>query len=198
MTIMQAAVLLFFVIDPFGNIPFFAATLKNVDSRKHRPIIARELLIALAVLVGFLFVGRYLLELLHISEPALTISGGAILFIISIRMIFAPKQGVFAEEVGEEPLIVPLAIPYVAGPSAIASVMIIMNQEPGRWKEWLLALLLAWLFSALVMMLSDFFLRALGGKVLTAMERLMGMLLAAISIQMLLTGILAYARLFAS
>lgn len=189
MTVLSATLLLILVLDPFGNIPFFLAALQGVDPARQKRIIARELLIALAALVAFLFTGQYVLHFLGISEPSLTVAGGIILFLIAIRMIF-PRPRTWQEEGLEgEPFIVPLAIPYVAGPSALASVMFIMNREPVRWPEWLLATTLAWSVTAAVVFLSSGLSRFLGRRGLIAIERLMGMVLITIAVQMLMTGI---------
>lgn len=189
MTIISAALLLFLVMDPLGNIPFFVAALKSVDPARHRPIIVRELLIALGVLVTFLFAGPYVLLLLHISEPALTIAGGVILFLIALRMIFPSADRSMYEEVEGEPFIVPLAVPYVAGPSALATELLLMSREPDRWPEWLAALLLAWLATSVITYFASGLGRYLGTKGLIALERLTGMVLITVSIQMLLNGI---------
>ena len=195
MTIFSATLLLLLVMDPFGNIPFFLAALKNVDARRQRWIIIRELLIALAVLVAFLFSGQYILKALGISEPSLTIAGAIILFLISIKMIFPPSGGLFQHQLDGEPFIVPLAIPFVAGPSAMASVMFIMNREPGRWPEWLLALVIAWVISGIILYLASALRRFLGERGLIAMERLMGMILTTIAVQMFMTGISQFLEL---
>jgi multiple antibiotic resistance protein len=188
-TIFSAAVLLFLVLDPFGNIPFFISALESVPRERHARVIVRELLIALVVLVGFLFAGQPILRALQISEPALRAAGGTVLFLIAIRMVF-PRQGPSGEEeLSGEPFIVPLAIPYVAGPSALASILLIMNQEPARWPEWLAALAIAWTSSGLIILMSSVLARRLGRRVLIAIERLMGMLLTALAIQMLMTGL---------
>ncbi len=189
MTVFSAATLLFLVMDPFGNIPFFVSALKDVERKRHSRIILRELFIALAVLVLFLFSGQHILRMLHITESALTAAGGTILFLIAIKMVFPPPGERTAMAFEGEPFIVPLAIPYVAGPSALASVLLIMNQEPDRWREWLLALGCAWLASGVVILSSGLIGKLLGEKILIAIERLMGMVLVAISIQMLMTGI---------
>jgi MarC family membrane protein len=189
MTIVSASLLLFLVMDPFGNIPFFIAALKNVDPKRHARIIARELLIALAVLVVFLFAGRPILAVLQISEPALTAAGGTVLLLIAVRMVFPSSGTTGREEFSGEPFVVPLAIPYVAGPSALSAVLLIVSREPGRWAEWLAALVLAWFCSGLIISSSKTLARFLGEKVLIAIERLMGMLLVAIAIQMLMMGI---------
>ena len=123
-----------------------------------------------------------------ISASALTAAGGIVLFLIALRIIF-PKPGQEEELFSGEPFIVPLAIPYVAGPSALAAVLLIMNQEPQRWPEWLAALVGGWLCSGIIISLSEPIGRLLGDKVLTAIERLMGMLLVAIAIQMMMTGV---------
>ncbi|HCA56886.1 MAG TPA: hypothetical protein DEP46_02755 [Blastocatellia bacterium] len=185
----SAALLLFLVMDPLGNIPLFMTTLKKVEEKRQRLVVIRELLIALAVLVGFLFLGQYLLRLLQLSETALTTAGGIILMIIALKMIFPRRDASLEEDVEGEPFIVPLAIPYVAGPSAMATALLLMSREPGRWPEWLLAVLIAWFASAVIIYFSGYFARFLGEKGLVAVERLMGMLLITVAVQMLLNGI---------
>jgi MarC family membrane protein len=192
MTLGSAVVLLFLVIDPFGNVPFFVAALGGVEPRRRRRVVVRELLVALAVMVAFLFAGRPLLEVLGISEPALTIAGGVLLFLIALRMVF-PRPGRSLEEsIDGEPFIVPLAIPYVAGPSVLASEMLLMSREADRWPTWLLAIAVAWATTAVIVLLGSQVAARLGTRGLVAIERLMGMILVAIAIQMLLTGADAY------
>lgn len=189
MTIASAALLLFLVIDPLGNVPFFISAMKTVPAARQRWVMVRELLIALAVLVLFLFAGQPILGLLHISEPALTLAGGVILFLIALRMIFPSQDHKLGEEVGGEPFIVPLAIPYTAGPSALATELLLMSREPGRWPEWLFAVFAAWLAASLIILFAASFRRFLGEKGLIAMERLMGMVLVTVAIQMVMSGI---------
>ena len=189
MTVFSAAMLLFLVMDPFGNIPLFMSALQDVDSERHTRIIIRELFIALGVLVLFLFTGRYILDVFHISEPALTAAGGTVLFLIAIKMIFPGQRGLAVDAIDGEPFIVPLAVPYVAGPSAMATVLLIMSREPARWPEWLAAVAIAWVVSGLIISMSGLLARLLGQRVLIAIERLMGMLLVAIAIQLLMTGV---------
>lgn len=191
MTTLSAALLLILVMDPFGNIPFFLSTLQKVEPRRRRLVIVRELVIALGVLILFLFAGRQLLRFLQISEPALTLAGGLILFLIAVKMIFPPPGRGLSEDVEGEPFLVPLAIPYVAGPSALSTVMFIMNREPERWKEWLVSLLLAWAVTAAIIFSSSYLGRFLGKRGLIAVERLMGMVLVTIAVQMLLNGVSA-------
>ncbi len=189
MNTLSAALLLFLVMDPLGNIPLFMTTLKKVDEKRQKFVVVRELLIAFAVLVIFLFAGQYLLKLLHLSETALTTAGGIILMIIALKMIFPRRDNSLQEDVEGEPFIVPLAIPYVVGPSAMSTALLLMSRDPGRWPEWLLAVFLAWFVSAVIIYFSSYFARFLGEKGLVAIERLMGMILITVAVQMLLNGI---------
>jgi multiple antibiotic resistance protein len=195
MTILSAALLLFLVMDPFGNIPFFLSALKSVPPQRYTRIILRELCIALAVLLIFLVLGRHILRVLQISEPSLSVAGGIILFLIAVKMIFPQPKGQSAEVLEGEPFIVPLAIPYVAGPSAMASVLLIMSREPERWLQWLLALLLAWFGCGIILLASSRLRRFLRERGLVAMERLMGMVLTTIAVQMLLDGLSEFLQL---
>jgi multiple antibiotic resistance protein len=176
-------------MDPVGNISFYLAELKKVSDERVQSIVIRELLIALVVLVGFLFVGKYFMKILPISQPALTVGGGIILFLIAIKMIFPSKNSSLQVDVGGEPFIVPLAIPYVAGPSALATELLLMSQEPDRWPEWLLAVFLAWLASGIIIYFGSGLKRFLNEKGLIAIERLMGLVLITIAIEMVMTGI---------
>ena len=189
MTIFSAAVLLVLVMDPFGNIGFFMAALKSVESHRRQKIIVRELLIALLVMILFLFTGQYVLSALQVSGSALTSAGGVLLFLIALKMIFPITGQTLAEEVEGEPFVFPMAIPYIARPSALATVLFIVNREPERWPEWLAAVFGAWLVSGLIILLSGPLSKALGEKGLIAVERLMGMVLVTIAIQMLMNGI---------
>lgn len=188
MTLISAIVLLFLVIDPFGNVPFFVSALKQVDPARRKRVIVRELLIAYAVMVVFLFVGQPLLRVLGISGPALTIAGGVILFLIALRMVFPIRGRNAQEELDGEPFIVPLAIPYVAGPSVLAVELLLMSDEPTRWATWLIAITAAWAATSVVVLFGNQVAERLGSRGLIAIERLMGMILVAIAIQMFLTG----------
>jgi len=194
-TILQAALLLFLILDPLGNIPVFLSMLRRLEPQRQRIVLARELLIALAVLMLFLWAGKYALEVMHLRQEAVAIAGGIVLFLIGIRMIFPPPEGLMGEIPGGEPFIVPMAIPLVAGPSGMAAVMLMGSKEPERLGEWSLALLLAWVATALILFSATSLYRLLGARALTAIERLMGMLLVAISVQMLLDGLTGYLRL---
>lgn len=197
MSIASAALLLFLILDPLGNIPIFLSLLRGLPPDRQRVIIVRELLIALGVLMLFLWGGKYALELMHLRQESVSIAGGIVLFLIGIRMIFPPPEGLMGELPEGEPFIVPMAIPLVAGPSGMAAVMLMGSQDPGRLVDWSLALLLAWGATAAILFMAPVIYRWLGTRVLTAVERLMGMLLVAISVQMFLDGLQAYLRLAA-
>lgn len=194
MTIASAALLLFLILDPLGNIPVFLSLLKPLPPQRRRIVLARELLIALGVLMAFLLGGRYALELMHLRQESVSIAGGIVLFLIGLRMIFPPPEGLMGEIPGGEPFIVPMAIPLVAGPSGMAAVMLMGSNEPGRLPEWALALFIAWGATAVILGSATYLYKWLGTRVLIAIERLMGMLLVAISVQMLLDGIGTYLR----
>ena len=187
------AVLLFFVIDPFGLIPLYAAILQRVPASRRTRVLVRELLIALVALILFLFAGKYVLAALHISEPAMTISGALILFLIALPMIFPSIKLSMDSEGASEPFIVPLATPLFAGPSALALVMVMGAGETAtNWVLWLGTVFLAWAAASAVVLLGHMLARWIGQRGLVAIERLMGMFLVAIAVEMLLSGLSRY------
>ncbi len=188
-SVLSAIVVLFLVIDPLGNIPLFMCTLRAIDPNQHRRIIAREFLIALAILATFLFAGKYILSLLGVTESSLGIAGGIILLMIAIKMVFSGSEHIFENTGGSSPLVVPLAVPLIAGPASISSIILLASKEPSRWPEWLFALFCAWLASGIVMLFSAPLSRLLGNRGLQAIERLMGMILATVAVEMFVTGI---------
>ena len=189
MSILSAAVLLAMVMDPLGNIPLFVTVLKDTEPRKRNWIVVREHLIALGVLAAFLFSGRYILDIFQIEGYALSMAGGIIIFMIALKMVFAEPEGVFGPLSGGEPFIVPLAVPLIAGPSAMTTVLLLATREPERWLDWLLALSCAWLASLAVLLLAATLSRLLGDRMLVALERLMGLLLTAVAVQMFMAGV---------
>jgi len=194
MSTLSAGILLFLIMDPLGNIPLFLSLLRNVAPERRMVVLVRELLIALVVLFAFLFGGKYLLAALQLKQESVSIAGGIVLFLIGIRMIFPSKEGIFGGDEGGEPFIVPMAIPAVAGPSTMAAVMLLANSNPGRTVDWSIALLLAWLATSVLLVASMYLYRWLRHSVLIATERLMGMLLVALSVQMFLDGVAVYLR----
>lgn len=196
MTFYTAALTLILVMDPVGNIPIFLSTLKGIDAKRQNKIIIRETLIAFLILVIFLFFGSYILHGLNITEPALYVAGGIILFLITIKMIFPSEEKKVVEKYGSEPFIVPLAIPLTAGPSAIATVLLFATQEPTKMSLWFFAIILATIIFLIIMLCSRYLMKILGVRGLIAMERLMGMLLTTVAVQMFLQGLQLYFKTF--
>jgi MarC family membrane protein len=189
MDIVSATVLLILVMDPFGNMPLVISVLKHVEPAQRTKVVLRECAIAYAVLLAFMFGGGKFMQLLRLSDTALGIAGGLILFLIALRMVFPHEEGIFGESHEKETFIVPLAIPAIAGPSALATVLLMVSRDPQRSLEWVTALSLAMLVSTLVMVSAQRISRWIGRRGVIALERLMGLVLTAIAVEMLLAGI---------
>jgi len=185
----SAVVILVLVMDPVGNIPLFISVLRTVKPARRARVILRECVIAFAVLLAFVFFGGTLLGLLGLSDTSLTIAGGVILFLIALRMIFRHPEGIFGDVAGSEPFIVPLATPAIAGPAAIATVMLLVSRAPQRLPEWCLAVTVATLVTVVVLTVAERIAKFAGERGLLAFERLMGLVLTAIAVEMLLRGI---------
>lgn len=187
----SAIVILLMVMDPLGNIPVFVSLLHNVPDRRRKLVILRECAIAFATLVFFVFAGRRILDVLGLSDSSLNIAGGVILFLIALRLIFKHPEGVFGTDGSDEtePFIVPLAIPSIAGPSAIATVILLVSRAPARITDWILALAVASMITLTLLLAAERIARMLGSRGLAALERLMGLILTAIAVEMLLKGI---------
>lgn len=194
MEIFATALTLFLIMDPLGNIPIFLSVLDSVPEKRRKPIIVRELLIALGLMVLFLFAGGSILHTLGLSREAVAIGGGVVMMIIAIRMIFPAPGGVLPDDSddGGEPFIVPLAVPLVAGPSILATLILLVERNPNQIMKSLSAVVLAWSVSAVILYFSTKLYKILGSRGLKAIERLMGMILISISVQMLLNGFKSY------
>ncbi|MCH8501624.1 MAG: YhgN family NAAT transporter [Aliidiomarina sp.] len=192
MDTLTAAITLLLIMNPLGNLPIFISVLRHVDPKRRRKVLIRELLFALFFMLLFLYLGSALLDALGLRQEAVTIAGGIILFIIALRLIFPQPGGVLGLPAGDEPFIVPLAIPLISGPSLLATLILLASQSPDRMFDWTLASVSAWAISATILLFSNFVLRALGQRGLNAVERLMGLLLVMIAVQMFLDGIVAY------
>ncbi|NQD35443.1 YhgN family NAAT transporter [Permianibacter sp. IMCC34836] len=195
MDFISATLTLFLVMDPLGNVPMFLALLKDLEPKRRRKVILREMLIALLIMALFLFFGSSVLGFLGLKAETISIAGGIVLFLIALRMVFPQEGGVMGEMPGGEPFIVPLAIPFVAGPSTLAT-LILFSQQQGHLLESSGAMLVAWFATAVILIYSTKFYKILGDRGLAAMERLMGMLLIMIAVQMLLNGVLEFAADF--
>ena len=185
---LSTAVILFLIMDPIGNIPVFLSVLKIVQKERRKKILVRELIIALFVLLIFFFIGKYLMEFLRLTQESICISGGIILFVIAMKMIF-PSSYWEHEHSESEPFIVPLAVPLFAGPSALALILLLPKTPFDVLIGNLLALLCAWTVSSVILFFSTKLYTILKIKGLMAIERLMGMLLILMAVQMFIDGI---------
>ena len=195
MDIFAAATLLFLVMDPLGNIPLFLSVLKQVPEERRRLVLRRELLIAYLVLLIFLVLGPYILSFLQVSQEAIRIGGGIVLFLIAIKMVFPQEGGLLGKTPDGEPFVVPLAIPLIAGPSSLAMIMLMRKSAEDQWLDMWLAVTAAWVVSALILLASRRLYVLLGERGLIAIERLMGMVLIIMAVQMLLEGTAEYLNL---
>jgi MarC family membrane protein len=192
-TFASATILLLLITDPLGNIPIFVNSLRAVPQERRARVILREVLIAFGLLLTFMFVGQSFLKAMSLSDVSLQIGGAVVLFLIALRMIFPPP----AQESpvpDAEPLIVPLAIPALAGPSAMATVLLLVSQAPERRLEWVAALTVTMTVCAVVLLLADRLQRIVGTRVVSAFERLMGLILVSISVEMLIRGLRSLAK----
>ncbi len=190
---LSAFILLLLVLDPLGSLPIFIPIMRGVAPERRRLVALRELGIAFAVLFAFMFFGDAFLRLMRLSERSLEVAGGVILLMVAIRMIFSAEGGVYGGGVeGKEPLIFPLAVPLLAGPSAMATVLLLASRQPARVMEWVAALVCAMAVSGAVLMLCDRIRRVIGDSVVSALEKLMGLVLTAIAVEMILAGLKRY------
>ena len=189
-----AAVMLFLIMDPIGNVPFFHAIVQKVEMRQRARIMLRELVVAYVILCAFLFGGKPFLQLLGVKQSTLGIAGGTILFLVALRMVF-PQHGIQAEADASDPFIVPLAVPLIAGPAAMAMLLLLVSRQPERIWTWLGALTAAWVATAAIILMSNLFMRLLGDRGVRALTKLMGMLLIMIAMQMFLDGLESYLQL---
>jgi len=193
---LSAVVLLLLVVDPFGNVPIVPGMVAGCAPSRRAWVIARECLIAYGMLLAFMFGGQGLLQLMHLSEASLAIAGGVILFLIALNMVFGREDGGFGVQAAGEPFIVPLAIPLIAGPSALATVMLMATRDPARVGMWAGAITVVMAFTTVLLVLAERIKRWMGEKVVKAIERLMGLILTTIAIEMLLDGIRKYVQGF--
>jgi MarC family membrane protein len=192
-TFASATILLLLITDPLGNIPIFVNSLRAVPPERRARVILREVLIAFSLLLAFMFVGQSFLKAMSLSDVSLQIGGAVVLFLIALRMIFPPPPQDSPVPL-TEPLIVPLAIPALAGPSAMATVLLLVSQAPERRMEWVAALTVTMAVCAVVLLLAERLQRVVGLRVVSAFERLMGLILVSISVEMLIRGLKSLAQ----
>lgn len=191
-TFLSAFVLLLLVLDPFGSLPIFISVLRGVAPERRRIVALREVAIAFGVLAVFMVGGQAFLSLMRLSERSLEVAGGVILLIIAIRMIFASGGEIYAGDSAKEPFIFPLAVPLLAGPSAMATVLLLASRQPENLLSWFGALTAAMAVSAAVLLAADRLRKLLGASMVSAIEKLMGLVLTAVAVEMILAGLKRY------
>ena len=189
---LSAFILLLLVLDPLGSLPVFIPLMRDVAPARRRRVAMREVLIAFSVLFVFMFFGDVFLRVMRLSERSLEVAGGVILLMVAIRMIFSHEGGVYGTPEGKEPFIFPLAVPLLAGPSAMATVLLLASRQPDRVLSWVGALACAMLVSGAVLLLCERIRKLLGDSVVSALEKLMGLVLTAIAVEMILAGLKQY------
>ncbi len=189
MDLFSATILLVLVLDPFGNIPLVISALARVPHQRHAVVVLRECVFAYVILLAFMAGGRTFMQWLQLTDVSLSIAGGIILFLIALRMVFPHPDGVFGEMRDGEPFLVPLAIPSIAGPSALATVMLMASRDPAHLPTWVLAVTIAMALTTVVLLGASRLQAVLGDRAIGALERLMGLVLTAVAVQMLLNGI---------
>ena len=189
MDVSAAVITLLLIMDPVGNIPPFLSILRSVPVERRRIVLVREILFAYGVLLVFFFLGNYVLRFLRLEQETISIAGGIVLFLIALRMIFPHEGSVVGDPLEGEPFLVPLAIPLFAGPSTLAALLLLQRTFPGDSTSLLIAITIAWVIGGTILMSSTFFYRVLRERGLIAIERLMGMLLVMVAVQMLVNGL---------
>lgn len=189
---LSAFILLLLVLDPFGALPIFISVMNGVAPERRSRVALRESLIAFAILLGFMLAGSGFLALMHLSERSLEVAGGVILLIIAIRMIFTHEGAQQDAASGREPLVFPLAVPLLAGPSAMATVLLLASRQPDGMASWIAALSLAMALCGAVLVAAERIRRWVGDAMVAATEKLMGLVLSALAVEMILAGLKRY------
>ncbi len=185
----SSAITLFIVLDSFGMIPLALSMLANFPVKRQIIIIIRELVLALILLVIFYFLGASILNFLGASQSDLQICSGAVLSIISMNMVF--KHESESESLKTEPLLVPICTPLISGPSALATVILINAQSTNIAID-LLMIIVAWIASAIILVCGIACGQFIPKKILPAVVKLMGLLLAIIAAHSLCSGLTHY------
>lgn len=188
--IFQNVIIFIMIMDPFGNLPFFIATLRDESHNDFVKIVIRESTIALFIMLASIFLGKAFMSMMRVSNEHLQITGGIVLLIIGLKMIFSSLVPKGEEEIKKDPFIVPLAIPLICGPGLIALLTTLKNSSPSAtYPNILCATFIAWLIVTIILSLGKYLYRIVGNKGIDAMESLMGLLLTCLSISILLKAI---------
>ena len=190
MSVFWLAISLFIIMDSVGNIPIYITILKEIPQHRQYTIIIRELLIALAIMILFYYLGSPILDFLKIDQETVSIAGGIILFILGFKMVFPHEEEEESLKKIKEPFIVPLAVPLTAGPGVLATIMLLSGKI--NQLAMLAAISMAWAASLLVLLVAPIANKKLGDKGIIAIERLMGLVLVLMAVQMFMTGLKSF------
>lgn len=196
MSLFSIALTFFLVTNPIGNTPAIVALVKDFDFERQKKILFRESIFALLIAIFFQFFGEVFLGMLNVKDYAVTISGGILLLLTSIRMIFpSDKTPGKVQQKKQDPFIVPIATPLLSGPGLLTIIMLYARQEPSELKI-LFAILIAWVGVIAVLAAAPYLQKLIGKKGLMALEQLMGMILALISTEMIVNGSRLFIKTF--
>ncbi|WP_367670612.1 YhgN family NAAT transporter [Sodalis-like secondary symbiont of Drepanosiphum platanoidis] len=190
--IISDIIFLLLIIDPLGNLPIFINILKNINYKRRFFIIIREMIFSLFIMFIFLFFGEKILFFLNLKNYVVSISGGIILFLIALKMIFLENKDKSIIKKNNEPFLVPIAIPLISGPSILSSLIIFSHNYSNNIKYVIFILFISWLIALIILLISNYLIKFLGKQGMIAIERIMGLILIMISIQMILNGIKSY------
>ncbi len=194
MEILSVSVTLFLIMDPFGNIPIFLPILEKVPKERRRKVLVRELLFSLLIIAVFTLSGSYVMSFLGLNRASISIAGGIILFLIAIRMVFPRAEADTFGEFDGEPFLVPMAVPLVSGPSLLAALLLFSSTGTLGVGGLMIAAVGAWVVTFIVLFLSTYIVDFLTKRGLAAIERLMGMVLVAVAVQLFLDGLSSYLK----
>lgn len=184
-------VILFLIMDPIGNISSFLHMVQELPPRRVRWVVFREMLIALIFMLVFNFLGEYIFVVLQLDKPTVEVASAIVLFLTAIKILFPASNSLRANLPVGEPFIIPLAVPLIAGPSLLATIMLLAHLETSQ-SGMLLAIIIAWVLAMLVLLSARQLQRYLGSNGLMAGERLTGMLLVMLAIQRGMEGLSAF------
>ncbi|CAL4322748.1 YhgN family NAAT transporter [Buchnera aphidicola] len=192
---LSTTILLILIMDPLGNLPIVMSILKHLSPKRRIIVLIREMVIALIIMIFFLLAGEKTLSILALKAETVSVAGGIILFLIAIKMIFPENNKSNKKDDMTEPFLVPLAIPLVAGPSLLATLMLLSHQYSHQILSLSISLFIAWSTTVIILLLSGVFLKCIGPRGVSALERLMGLILIMLSTQMFLDGVTTWCKI---
>ena len=201
-TFINSFILFFVTIDTIGNLPFFLSLTEGAKIKKRNQIAIRSIIIAFFIMIGFAYLGRYLLDAISVSLDSLKIAGGIILMVLAIDILFEKRkirrekkvEDALDEKNFEEIIIFPMAIPFIAGPSALTTIILLIGNYanfPEYQISVIIALVAALAVSLILMIGANFIVKYIPQQILHTTARVMAFILAALATQFVIDGIKA-------